>query len=143
MTNTDGHLWEQADRLEGSFPLGPFHLEGGERVTAKQEKETWREISMGSLPRAHTVPSLAHVPLGASVCGTVGPPARGPQGIRIPLSPAVLDQISQKGTDGSDWPCRGHIRQLISLLPFLCNSHYTSDGNVSNETTTFPRLACN
>lgn len=115
MTNTDGHLWEQADGLEGSFPLGPFHLEGGERVTVKREREEWREISMGSLPRAH-------VPLGASVCGTVVSPARGSQGIRIPLSPAVLDQISQKGTDGSDWPCRGHIRQLIFLLPFLFNS---------------------
>ena len=59
---------------------------------------------------AYSVPSLARVPLCAAACGTVVPPARGPRGIWIPLSPAVLGQISQKGVDGSDWPCHGHIR---------------------------------
>lgn len=54
---SDQHWWSPVGaggRVGGELPSRTFPLEGGERVTVKQEDEPWREISMGSLSRAHT-----------------------------------------------------------------------------------------
>ena len=93
--SSDQHWWAPVGAgrwVGGEFPSRTFPSRGrGKGYSEAGEWDAERDLHGQPPSGPYSVPSLAHVPLCAAACGTVVPSARGPQGIWIPLSPAVID----------------------------------------------------